>query len=212
MTPPDRVLVVGASASGLATAEALRRKGFTGRISVLGDEPHAPYDRPPLSKQVLSGVWEPERATLRTPELLAKLDAEFLLGDAAVGLDLATRTVRTASGSGIEADAIVIATGVRARTLPGQSELRGVHVLRGLDDALALRRELLPTARLVVVGEGVLGSEIAATSRTLGLDVTLTGPLAAPMALQVGPTVSRMLAGLHTERGCGSSWVQAWSG
>ena len=195
------VLVVGASASGLTTVEALRRKGYTGRITVLGAEPHAPYDRPPLSKQVLSGAWEPGRAALRTEEMLAGLDTEFVYGDPAVGLDTATRTVRTGSGRELSADAVVIATGVRPRVLPGQGELTGVHVLRTLDDALALRTDLLAGSRLVVVGEGVLGSEIAATARTLGLDVTLAGPLTGPLALQVGPLVSGLLAELHTERG-----------
>ncbi|WP_460062903.1 NAD(P)/FAD-dependent oxidoreductase [Streptomyces sp. YKOK-I1] len=198
---PAHVLVVGASASGLTTAEALRRKGYEGRITVLGDEPHAPYDRPPLSKQVLSGAWEPERAALRSQDMLDGLDAEFVLGDRAVSLDAATRTVRTGSGRELRADALVIATGVRPRTLPGGQDLTGVHVLRTLDDSLALRKELLDASRVVVVGEGVLGSEIAATARTLGLDVTLTGPLQAPMALQVGPLVSGVLGELHNERG-----------
>ncbi len=122
---PARVLVVGASASGLTTAETLRRKGYAGAITVLGDEPHVPYDRPPLSKQVLSGAWAPERAALRTGEALAALDAEFVRGDAAVGLDLAARCVRTESGRELQADAIVIATGVRARRLPGTDGLTG---------------------------------------------------------------------------------------
>lgn len=198
---PAHVLVVGASASGLTTVEALRRKEYTGRITVLGAEPHAPYDRPPLSKQILSGAWEPGRAALRTEEMLATLDAEFVLGDPAVALDPVTRTVRTRSGRDLRADAIVIATGVRPRRLPGQDGLTGVHVLRTLDDALALRQDLLAGSRLVVVGEGVLGAEIAATARTLGLDVTLAGPLSGPLALQVGPLVSGLLAELHRERG-----------
>ncbi|MGW4138756.1 NAD(P)/FAD-dependent oxidoreductase [Streptomyces mirabilis] len=201
MTAPDRVLVVGASAAGLSTVEALRRKGYEGGITVLGAEPHAPYDRPPLSKQVLSGAWEPGRSALRTQEALSTLDADFVLGDAAVALDTATRTVRARSGRELRADAIVIATGVRPRVLPGQEGLTGVHVLRTLDDALALRKDLLDSARLVVVGEGVLGAEIAATTRTLGLDVTMAGPLPAPLALQVGPLVSGLLAELHDERG-----------
>jgi NADPH-dependent 2,4-dienoyl-CoA reductase/sulfur reductase-like enzyme len=198
---PARVLVVGASAAGLSTVEALRRKGYRGEITVLGDELHAPYDRPPLSKQVLSGAWEPARAALRTQEMLAALEAELVLGDPAVALDPATRTVHTGSGRELRADAIVIATGVRPRTLPGQDGLAGVHVLRTLDDALALRTSLLGCARLVVVGEGVLGAEIAATARTLGLAVTIAGPLPAPLALQVGPLVSGLLAELHRERG-----------
>jgi NADPH-dependent 2,4-dienoyl-CoA reductase/sulfur reductase-like enzyme len=201
--PVGRVLVVGAAASGLATVEALRRKGYAGEITVLGDEPHPPYDRPPLSKQVLNGAWEPSRTALRTPEVLSALNATFVPGDAAIALYPSTRTVRTERGREYQADAIVIATGMRARVLPGQRErgLAGVHVLRTLDDALALREALLACTRLVVVGEGVLGAEITATARTLGLDVTMTGPQPAPMALQLGSVVSGLLAELHSERG-----------
>jgi NADPH-dependent 2,4-dienoyl-CoA reductase/sulfur reductase-like enzyme len=201
MTVPTDILVVGASAAGLATVEALRRKGYQGHLTVLGDEPHLPYDRPPLSKQVMAGTWDPDRARLRTPEFLSELDTEFVLGDAAVRLDPPTRTVHTACGRSLRADTLVVATGARPRTLPGQSGLAGAHVLRTLDDALGLRAELLTAARLVVVGEGVLGAEIAATARTLGLDVTMAGLQPAPMADQLGPLVSGLLAGLHTEHG-----------
>ncbi|GAA3357991.1 FAD-dependent oxidoreductase [Saccharopolyspora gregorii] len=195
------MLVVGASAAGLSTVEALRRAGHDGPVTVLGDEPHPPYDRPPLSKKVLAGEWEPDRVRLRTDEVLAGLDAEFVLGDAAVSLDAANRTARTASGRELGAERIVLATGVRPRTLPGHEELAGVHVLRTVEDSLALRAELRPGARLVVVGEGVLGSEIAATARAAGLHVTLTGPLPTPMAGQLGPLVGGRLAALHAERG-----------
>ncbi|MFC8824085.1 NAD(P)/FAD-dependent oxidoreductase [Streptomyces sp. NPDC057137] len=195
------VLVVGASAAGLTTVEALRRHGYTGKVTVLGAETHAPYDRPPLSKQVLAGTWQPDRAQLRPREVLSALNAEFILGDPAVGLDAATRTVRTASGRTLRAEAVVVATGTRPRTLPGQAGLAGVHVLRTLDDALALRAGLLGAARLVVVGDGVLGAEISATARTMGLDVTVAGPQHAPMANQLGHGVADLLAELHTERG-----------
>ena len=198
---PARVLVVGASASGLSTVEALRRRQYRGEITVLGGEVHSPYDRPPLSKQVLSGAWEPARSALRTEEMLAALDAKLILGEDAVALDAATRTVTTASGRQLSADTVVVATGVRARTLPGNDGLAGVHVLRTLDDALGLQKDLTPGSRLVVVGEGVLGSEIAATARTMGVDVTMTGPQPAPMALQVGPLVSGLLADLHRRHG-----------
>ncbi|XAH22388.1 FAD-dependent oxidoreductase [Xylophilus sp. GW821-FHT01B05] len=201
MIAPNRVLIVGASAGGLCTAEALRRSGYKGQITLVGDEPHVPYDRPPLSKQVLHGTWEPERATLRPSQALAALDVDLVLGDAALDLDVEARSVRTASGRLFEADAIVIATGARARRLPKQEALAGVHVLRSLDDTLALRAELLAASRLVVVGEGVLGSEIAATARTMGLDVTLVGPLSAPMAAQIGPLASGLLALVHEEHG-----------
>jgi NADPH-dependent 2,4-dienoyl-CoA reductase/sulfur reductase-like enzyme len=195
------VLVVGASAAGLATVEALRRKEYRGRVTVLGAEPHLPYDRPPLSKQVLGGSWTPEQARLRSPDALAALSAEFVLGDPAVRLDAGTRTVRTASGRTLSADAVVLATGLRPRTLPGQDGLAGVHVLRTLDDALALHADLAPGKRVVVVGDGVLGTEIAATVRGLGLPVTLAGPQPAPLAAQFGPLVSELLAVLHATRG-----------
>ncbi|WIV61796.1 NAD(P)/FAD-dependent oxidoreductase [Amycolatopsis nalaikhensis] len=195
------VLVVGASAAGLATVEALRRRGFDGRVTVLGAEPHLPYDRPPLSKQVLGGTWEPERARLRTPEALSGLDAEFVLGDPATRLDAATRTVHTLSGRSLRADAVVLATGLRPRTLPGQHGLAGVYVLRTLDDALALRADLEPGKRVVVVGDGVLGTEIAATVCDLGVPVTLAGPQSAPLACQFGPLVAGRLAELHAGRG-----------
>ncbi|MFF7656356.1 NAD(P)/FAD-dependent oxidoreductase [Streptomyces sp. NPDC007983] len=203
MSIPSSVLVVGASAAGLSTVEALRRKGFQGGVTVLGAEPHQPYDRPPLSKQVLSGTWEADRAFLRRPEQLSALDADFILNDAAVGLDAAARTVHTTSGRALRADAIVVATGLRPRTFAGQDVLAGVHVLRTLDDALALRAELLTASRVVVVGDGVLGTEIAATARTMGASVTLAGPQAAPLESQFGPLIAQHLAALHTDRGVG---------
>lgn len=201
MSLPGSVLVVGASAGGLTTAETLRRKGFEGRITLLGDEPHPPYDRPPLSKQVLSGAWEPDRAQLRPHSALRALDAEFVLGDQAIGLDVGNRTVLTESGRRLGADAIVIATGVRARTFPGQADLAGVHVVRTLDDAVALRATLATARRLLVVGDGVLGAEVAATGRGLGLDVTLAGPQSVPMESQFGRWAGTLLGDLHTERG-----------
>lgn len=195
------VLVAGASAAGLGTVEALRRKGFRGRITLVDAASGSPYDRPPLSKQVLSGAWEPERAHLRTAEALDALDAHFLLGDAAVGLDVAERTVRTASGRALRAESVVLATGLRPRRLHGQDELDGVHVLRTLDEARHLRRELGAARRVVVVGNGVLGSEIAATCAGLGLDTTLVGLQDAPMTDQFGPRVAALLAGLHERNG-----------
>lgn len=211
MSTPGSVLVVGASAGGLTTAEALRRKGYEGRLTLLGGERHLPYDRPPLSKQVLSGAWEAGRAQLRPEPALRALDAELVLGDGATGLDVANRTVRTESGRELGADTIVIATGVHARTLPveaqpadprpGQDRLAGVHVIRTLDDSVALHAELATARRLVVVGDGVLGAEVAATGRGLGLDVTLAGPQSVPMQSQFGPWAGALLGDLHTDRG-----------
>jgi NADPH-dependent 2,4-dienoyl-CoA reductase/sulfur reductase-like enzyme len=201
VTPPGDVLVVGASAAGLATVEALRRKGYEGRVTVLGAEAHLPYDRPPLSKQILGGSWTPEQARLRTPDALSALGAEFVLGDPAVRLDARARTVHTASGWALTADAVVLATGLRPRTLPGPDGLAGVHVLRTLDDALGLRADLAPGRRVVVVGDGVLGAEIAATLCGTGVPVTLAGPQSAPLAYQFGPLAAGLLAELHAARG-----------
>ncbi|MFG1606144.1 NAD(P)/FAD-dependent oxidoreductase [Actinoplanes sp. NPDC049265] len=197
----NRVLVVGASAAGLATAEALRRHGFTGTITLLGAEPHPPYDRPPLSKQVLAGEWEPARAALRPPDVLGALDTTIRLGDPAVALDVATRTVHTAAGRTHQGDAVVIATGATARRLPRQDGIAGVHVIRTLDDAVGLRADLVPGRRLVVVGDGVLGCEVAATAAALGVGTTMVGPQAAPMELQLGPYVADRLGRLHRDGG-----------
>ena len=199
MSVPESVLVVGASASGLSTVEMLRRKGYEGGVTVLGAESHPPYDRPPLSKQVLSGAWEPAKTALRQESALSELTADFVLEDPAVELDLADRAVRTDSGRTLRADAIVVATGMRPRTLPGQRDLGGLHVLRTLEDSLALRADLLTAGRAVVVGEGVLGAEITATARGMGLPVTMVGPQHAPMTGQLGPLVGGRLAELHSE-------------
>ncbi|WP_188189798.1 NAD(P)/FAD-dependent oxidoreductase [Nonomuraea sp. SYSU D8015] len=201
MTSPGSVLIVGASAAGLSTAEALRRHGYRGRLTLLDAEPHLPYDRPPLSKQVLAGAWEPDRARLRGQPQLDALDAAFVLGEAAVALDAAECAVTTASGRVLRADAVVIATGLSPCRLPGQDGPAGVHVLRSLDDALALRRDLTAAERLVVVGEGVLGAEIAATARTMGLDVTLAGMGHTLLGDQLGEVIGAMLGRLHAERG-----------
>lgn len=203
MSVPSSVLVVGASAAGLATVEALRRKGYQGTVTVLGAERHLPYDRPPLSKQLLSGMWGADRIQLRPETALSALSAEFVLGDPAVALDVPGRTVRTASGRALRGDAVVIATGLRPRVFPGQEGLAGVHVLRTLDDAHALRAGLLAGSRVVVVGDGVLGAEIAATACVMGATVTMAGPQAAPLESQFGALVSGLLAALHAERGVG---------
>jgi NADPH-dependent 2,4-dienoyl-CoA reductase/sulfur reductase-like enzyme len=201
VTPPESILIVGASAAGLGTAEALRRNGYTGRLTLLDAEPHLPYDRPPLSKQVLAGAWEPERAQLRTQQQLDALGAGFVRGEPATALDAKARAVTTASGRVVRADAVVIATGLVPCRLPGQDDLAGVHVLRSLDDSLALRLGLTAARRLVVVGEGVLGAEIAATARGMGLDVTLVGMGRAILADQLGDVIADHLTRTHAEQG-----------
>ncbi|MFI7540443.1 NAD(P)/FAD-dependent oxidoreductase [Actinoplanes sp. NPDC049599] len=192
-----RIVVVGASAAGLAAAETLRREGYDGVLTLIGAEPGVPYDRPPLSKQILAGEWEPERLALRTAGELAALGLDLRVGVAAAGLDLATRTVRLADGTTAGYDGLVIATGVRPRVLPGA----GAHVLRTLDDALALRQRLGPGRRLVVVGAGFLGAEVAAVARRLGCEVTVLEPAPVPLAHALGERVGQVLAEAHRENG-----------
>lgn len=201
MTIPTNVLVVGASLGGLSVAEALRREGYKGQLILLGAERHLPYDRPPLSKKVLIGEVEPGKTQLRPQATLAQLEAEIILDDPAIRLDGKTREVFTASGRHFQAEAIVLATGLETRRFPGQDQFAGVHVLRTVDEAITLRADLLAHSRLVVVGDGVLGTEIAATARSMGLTVTLVGPQSLPLGSQLGPLVGECLARLHREKG-----------
>ncbi|WP_327369976.1 NAD(P)/FAD-dependent oxidoreductase [Streptomyces sp. NBC_01217] len=194
------VVVVGASAAGLAAVETLRREGYAGTITLIGDEPHPPYDRPPLSKQILSGQWNPDRMPLRPLADLDALDIDLLLGTAATELDLAGRTVALSDGARVPYDGLIIATGVRPRRLPGAGAT-GTHVLRTLDDALVLRGRLGPGRRLVVVGSGFLGTEVAAVARELGTEVTLLEPARVPLASAVGERIGRVLSRVHQNHG-----------
>ena len=197
MSQPEHVLVVGAGLGGLRTVEQLRSAGFQGRISLVGDEPHAPYDRPPLSKQVLTGEWAPERTTLRSEEGLDELGVRTHLGMRAVALR--PGEVELADGASLHADAIVVATGLAARTLPGQPA--GVHTLRTLDDALALRAALERAGSLLVVGGGFIGDEVASSARTLGLAVTVLEALPVPSARALGEELGALTGRLMTEAG-----------
>jgi NADPH-dependent 2,4-dienoyl-CoA reductase/sulfur reductase-like enzyme len=195
------VVVVGASAGGLATAEALRRLGYEGDITLVGNEAHLPYDRPPLSKQILFGELEPEQLQLRPTGDIDALRMSMRLGEAAVGLDLQNRTVTLDGGAMVGYDALVVATGVRPRRLRGTEGVRGVHVLRTLEDALTLKERLRPGRRLVVVGAGFIGAEAAAAARGLGLEVTMLEPAPVPLAHAVGEEVGRALSGAHRDHG-----------
>ncbi len=199
--PMDRIVVIGASLAGLRAAETLRSAGFEGTITLVGDEPHRPYDRPPLSKQVLAGDWDTDRIAL-PGGAEGRLDVTWLLGVAAESLDLDRREVALSDGQVLAFDGLVLACGARSRTLPGEEVLDGVATLRTLDDALAIRARLDGGAqRVVVVGAGFIGAEVAASCRTLGLDVTLVEPLAQPLARVLGETVGAVVADLHREHG-----------
>ena len=196
----SQVVVVGAALAGLSAARALREQGYDGQLVLVGAEPHLPYDRPPLSKAFLTG--SAERADL---DLLAPaddaLDLTFRLGVAATALRAAERTVVLADGSELVADGVVLACGARARTLPGLTALRGVHTLRTVDDAVALRDDLAQAGPLVVVGGGFIGAEVASSARSLGLDVTVVEALGTPLAGPLGPRLGAVCAALHADNG-----------
>jgi NADPH-dependent 2,4-dienoyl-CoA reductase/sulfur reductase-like enzyme len=196
------VTIVGASLAGIRAAQALRRSGFDGTITLVGDEPHHPYDRPPLSKQVLAGAWEIDRTPLLTEEALVGLELEWQLGRRAVGLDLAARELLLEGDTRLPFDGLVIATGASPRSLPGTEQLDGVHTLRTLEDCLAIRREFdaMPQ-RVVVVGAGFIGAEVAATARGRGLEVTLIEALPVPLGRVLGDEMGSLCGDIHRDHG-----------
>jgi NADPH-dependent 2,4-dienoyl-CoA reductase/sulfur reductase-like enzyme len=191
--------VVGAALAGVRTVHELREAGFEGRITLIGAERHEPYDRPPLSKQVLSGAWPVARAALTTSQELAALDVEVRLGVAATAF--VDSCVVLDDGERVPFASLVIATGVGARRLPGQPQSASVHVLRTLDDALALKANLEKAQSLLVVGGGFIGAEVAAVARTQGRDVTMVEALALPFARVLGETVAGLCSKLHRSHG-----------
>jgi 3-phenylpropionate/trans-cinnamate dioxygenase ferredoxin reductase component len=199
--PPGRVVVVGASLAGLSALEALRQAGYEGELIAVGAEPVLPYDRPPLSKQVLQGHWEPEKAALRDQGQYDALGVTWHLGRRATALDVAARTVTLDDGEPLAYDGLVIATGATPRWLPGSQGLAGVHVLRTLDECLALRAELESARRVCVVGAGFIGAEVAASARLRGVDVTVLEALPAPLARAFPAELGAACAALHVNRG-----------
>ncbi|MGW3850682.1 NAD(P)/FAD-dependent oxidoreductase [Streptomyces fagopyri] len=195
------VTVVGASLSGLYAARELRAQGFDGRLVLVGDETHAPYDRPPLSKDFLTGRADEARLALTDAEERAGLDAHWLLGVRARGLDARGRAVLLDDGRTVPTDGVVIATGASARRLPGDG-LAGVHTLRTLDDARALREELIHgPRRVVVIGGGFIGAETASSCAGLGHDVTVVEAAPLPLVAPLGPEMAAVCAALHRRGG-----------
>ena len=193
--------IVGASLAGIRAAEALRRREYDGPIVLIGDEPHLPYDRPPLSKQVLAGTWDVDRIQLTKPEKLEELDLDIRLGVRATGFDLGSRTLSTSDGDEV-VDGLLIATGARCRTLPGTEGMGGVHVLRDLDQTVALRVELdAGPSRVVVVGAGFIGAEVAATCRARELDVSMIEALPTPLGRVLGEQMGEVCADVHRQHG-----------
>ena len=194
------VAIVGTSLAGLRAAETFRREGFDGRIVASGAEPHLPYDRPPLSKELLRGDWEPDQVVLRK-QGVDDLDLDWRLDARAVALDLAARVVELHDGERVTFDGLVIATGATPRRLPNQPALAGLFTLRTLDDALALRELLDARPKVVVIGAGFIGAEIAATCRARNLEVTVLEALPQPMVRGLGPELGAVLAAVHRDHG-----------
>lgn len=198
---PPRVVIVGAGLAGLRTAERLRRLGYDGALTIIGGEPHPPYDRPPLSKALLASAGPPEPPVLRTDDRLAELDLDLRTGVRATAVDAAARTLTLADGTVLGWDRLVLATGLVARAVPAWSGVPGVHTLRTFEDCVALRSSAAGARHATVVGAGVLGSEIAATLRGRGLEVDLVDPLPQPLCRVVGEEIGAFVAGLHRRHG-----------
>jgi 3-phenylpropionate/trans-cinnamate dioxygenase ferredoxin reductase component len=195
------VVIVGGSLAGLRAAEGLRGAGHDGVITLIGAEPHIPYDRPPLSKQFLAGTWGLDRVVLRAPDKLAQLGLDLRLGHRAEALDLSGHAVELDDGSVVRFDGLVVATGAQPRPLPGAPPLVGVHLLRTLEDAIALGAVTGAGARVVVVGAGFIGSEVAATCSGRGARVTVVEALPQPLARVLGGEMGAACGALHAAHG-----------
>ncbi|MEY9912862.1 3-phenylpropionate/trans-cinnamate dioxygenase ferredoxin reductase subunit [Catenulispora sp. MAP12-49] len=196
------VAVVGASLAGLSTVRTLRAEGYEGSLTIIGAERHEPYDRPPLSKEFLKGGVEAEALALGSANEYQDLDVRWVLGRSAVRLDPRSATLTLDDGRQIRSDAVVIATGATPRTIPGSDGLRGIHTLRTLDDAVALRADLVSgRPRVVVIGAGFIGAEVASTAHALGLDVTVVEAMEVPLERALGREMGRICSALHTDHG-----------
>jgi NADPH-dependent 2,4-dienoyl-CoA reductase/sulfur reductase-like enzyme len=196
-----RIAIVGASLAGLRAAETLRARGFDGQLTLIGDEPHRPYDRPPLSKQVLQGTLEPEQTFFRRKDGYDALALDLRLGVRATSVDPGARRVMLADGTFTGYDRLIIATGARARMLPAIAPRPGLLVLRGLDDAVTLRQALTNASHVVIVGAGFIGLEVAASCRARGLRVTVIEALAVPLSPLLPAAFCEMVGAMHRDQG-----------
>lgn len=195
------VAVVGASLAGWRAAQEMREQGFDGRLTIIGAERHSPYDRPPLSKEFLSGRLDPMELALGSPTEEVELDAEWRLGRSAVRLEPRTGAIALDDGSRVRADGVVVATGATRATITGAPHLPGSHLLYTLDDALALREDVRAGARVVVIGGGLTGAEVAATCRSMGARVTLVEGQHIPLVRTLGVEIASLCLSLHEDHG-----------
>jgi 3-phenylpropionate/trans-cinnamate dioxygenase ferredoxin reductase component len=193
------IVIVGGGLAAARTAEQLRRSEFSGRITIVSDEAHLPYDRPPLSKEVLRK--EVDDVALKPREFYDENNIILRLGSAATNLDTAAQTVTLADGTNLGYDELVIATGLVPRRIPTFPDIEGIRVLRSFDESLALRRHATEAQRAVVIGAGFIGCEVAASLRSLGVDVVLVEPLPTPLAAVLGEQIGGLVARLHRDEG-----------
>ncbi|WP_175054180.1 NAD(P)/FAD-dependent oxidoreductase [Paraburkholderia sediminicola] len=189
------LVVIGASLAGLRAVQAARASGYTGRVILIGSERHVPYDRPPLSKQFLLPGTSPDFLTAEE-ELRNELDVEVRLSSTATSLDSQAHVV-TVNGEPVTYGRLIVATGAGPRTLPNVPALRGVVTLRTLDDAKSLREHITPGKRIVVIGAGFIGSEIASSAKASGADVIILEAAPAPLKRALGEVVGQVVSRLH---------------
>ena len=199
MTASKGIVIVGGGLAAARTAEQLRRSEYAGRVTIVSDEVHLPYDRPPLSKEVLRK--EVDDVALKPREWYDENDITLRLGAAATSLDTAAQTVTLADGSVVGYDELVIATGLVPRRIPTLPDLEGIRVLRTFDESMALREHASAAQRAVVIGAGFIGCEVAASLRSLGVDVVLVEPQPTPLASVLGEQIGELVARLHRAEG-----------
>jgi 3-phenylpropionate/trans-cinnamate dioxygenase ferredoxin reductase subunit len=193
------IVIVGGGLAAARTAEQLRRAEYSGPLTIVSDEVHLPYDRPPLSKEVLRA--EVDDTALKPREWYDEKDVTLRLGAAATNIDTATRTVTLADGTSLGYDELVIATGLVPRRIPSFPDLEGVRVLRSFDECMALRTHASSAKRAVVIGAGFIGCEVAASLRGLGVDVVLVEPQPTPLASVLGEQIGELVTRLHRDEG-----------
>lgn len=198
----QRTVIIGAGQAGGTVAASLRQLGYTGSITLVGDERWPPYERPPLSKALLQGTIEIDKTFLRSADFYSEQDITLVTDRRVSAIDRAGRLLQLDNGEALPYDQLVIATGARARRLnvPG-SDSPNIHVLRGIDDALALRAALVPSARLLIVGGGFIGLEIAASARALGIAVTVIEQATTLMGRVLPSAMAEYLASVHASHG-----------